>query len=385
MAVYNIRPLQRDTKTETERRLLLAKDNLVSAQERIAHAESHIAKLPIELEQVVLALPASAPENAFLRECAHEITVLYRIEQSSLELGTHARNVHLREVRELQEKNKALATEGIVWDTNILNTELQKTCKFYVPDSLEITQSNEIRAKWKLTGVRMKPTYNPYINVQVPDNGILLPDIEISYYPNTGKIFVTHVGEKPTWDDGWGGAPGRVHPHIMSGYEPCFGNFAATKFQCTETADIISLNLLMLIFLQTANTEDSSGKHWPSHITQKYKTRKTRYEFFLKVSDSEEHYCEMLELPFYEEKGLSTMLLIWGVETTNADDFEALLDANFARQDAEKNISESLEIGRRAFKRLKNDNTRITFLAHEPRSFADYGHETRNILYGVNI
>lgn len=283
MTIYTVNPLNKEGKrAQLEQDKFNTEQGILASRGAILSRKTNSASIPPPAVLLANMPETEHPDTrSFIYEQINLLEASITHDNKTIERQEQQINTYTIRLREIQAQIKA-STNGLVdIDTEKLELELRQTCKFYEHDSLFVHQTSDNPKKttitWNLNGIHMKPTYNPFLNVTVPPEGIPLAPITIQYKVESGRVQVLSRATNTDWSDGWNNGSYRPHPHIMSGLEPCYGSFAATKFACTEHADVISLNAVMVVFLQTANTDDSSGRYWPSYIINGYHSASTVY------------------------------------------------------------------------------------------------------------
>lgn len=148
------------------------------------------------------------------------------------------------------------------------------------PDTIAIwhesRERNDICISWVFSGLTMTPDRNPYSYIQDGARPhIPLADVLVHLYPKTGNIALKFADKKQQ-DDYPGfymgvknGAP-RVHPHVLSGDEPCLGNFKTAITEALHEHDWATVAGILKMYLETAADSDEAGRGWVHAINDKY-------------------------------------------------------------------------------------------------------------------
>jgi hypothetical protein len=388
MALYNIMPLQKEERNTLERQLADNKQTLGRVNSELERLGNLLATIP-DSRKISVPVFHNSAAQVFLETGLNRIGGIRSIVRDRQNTNQRNKSDLTTALRNIQAKLKESNSGAIVWDSEVLEAELRKTSQHYIHDSLHISEDGSV-ATWRLAGIKMCPDHNQYINVEIPEGGIPLDAIIIKYYPRTGKVYVQRI-EAENWNDGWGGQNGRPHPHIMSDSTPCLGNFAATKFQCTEVADLVSLNLVMSLFLQSANTKDSAGRYWPTYITKRYNPNST--ELY-----AEADVLEAIVVPFYAAEGLSDALMLVTQMPTleiitehistrikeRTDELAELHPKKTLGQDYEDSRIQNMEKLLKLIEIRREQNQRIIITA-KIRNFSQYNETQSKCIFGVNL
>ncbi len=93
-------------------------------------------------------------------------------------------------------------------------------------------------------------------NIRIPRSTVII-------YPDSGAVRITHVADEANQCRYcYGGSEPQVHPHVLNGGEPCFGDFAGPIREAIADRDWAVAIGLIQMFLEQADPEDTAGQHW---------------------------------------------------------------------------------------------------------------------------
>jgi hypothetical protein len=120
-----------------------------------------------------------------------------------------------------------------------------------------------------ISGVKMTPRTNAYKFIcggKIPAP-IPLGKIKAVINLTTNKIFLETVGSDREHyrHTGWGRNP-TVHPHVLSRYEPCLGDFGPPLNEALDSYDFASAVDIICLFLESADPGDPAGATWVNWV-----------------------------------------------------------------------------------------------------------------------
>lgn len=187
---------------------------------------------------------AQSPEiEDFLRQ-------IFRYAEASSRLKAQIRLLESRPVITQAYSMEELTREFEAFNLSFsLQTEGFLAC--HIPEGLQarLTHFEDVPKNFSYSGDLKVPRF-----VTLPAITLYIPE------QSDGCIEVHPTNKKDGFWTSYN--PCTAHPHIMSDYTPCLGDFAAPIAETLESGDIPMIILIMLEYLQTINVGDSAGTQW---------------------------------------------------------------------------------------------------------------------------
>ncbi len=114
----------------------------------------------------------------------------------------------------------------------------------------------------RFTGIRCELREKPHGNIL--DSSWILPDMNVRINLITGLSRVCRLQTEERMPRGW--SVNKVHPHIMDGEVPCYGDFLGAANDAKDSQDITEMVTIMQMFLETVNYDDSAGKKYARYL-----------------------------------------------------------------------------------------------------------------------
>lgn len=137
-------------------------------------------------------------------------------------------------------------------------------------NSVFITQTTGVNVSQTLGFVHfnvhdviMTPDRNPFQNLNFGQPfGISLPKMKVSLALETGKLRIINAYSQPSNTRPAYSGSNVCHPHVLTGNEPCLGDFAGPVAESLAELDFETFGYLLIEFLSQAAHDDSAGQYW---------------------------------------------------------------------------------------------------------------------------
>lgn len=121
----------------------------------------------------------------------------------------------------------------------------------------------------QLTGLKMTPRFNRYKFIcggELPAP-IPLGKIKVIIDLTTNSVRLEPIGNDPVHyrRNGWGRSP-TVHPHVLTHYSPCLGDFGPPLNEALDSYDFASALDIICMFLESADPNDPAGATWVNWV-----------------------------------------------------------------------------------------------------------------------
>lgn len=120
-----------------------------------------------------------------------------------------------------------------------------------------------------ISGVKMTPRTNAYKFIcggKIPAP-MPLGKVKAIINLTTNKVFLETAGSDREHyrHNGWGRFP-KVHPHVLSRFEPCLGDFGPPLNEALDSYDFASAMDIICLFLESADPGDPAGSTWVNWV-----------------------------------------------------------------------------------------------------------------------